>query len=207
MGTDKKELSAMSTTAAIRQYIKDHPDQIIDVAFLHKNFFPIVGKYTFLKTMTRIRDESLIKSVSHGVYAPATIPEEKVPEAVLEYYAGHTHGMPHGDALYHELGLIDQPPKEIKIYTNRLGNDKKRRVLNLELIGANVIFDEAAKDLVTLLELIEDRDYAIALNSVKYAEIIEKLQKKDYSLALLKEIRESINYRSNTFTALKKLLG
>ena len=196
----------MTTTAAIRKYIQDHPSEIVDVAFLHRTLFPIVKPHTFFKTLARLRDEGLIKAVDHGVYAPAALPDSEIEGAIFDYYVADTNGALLGDALYYELKIIDFAPETKKAYTNRLENGKKKRVLNLELTGANIVFDDTAKDLVTLLEMIEDHDYAIGLDSAKYAKILEKLGENDYSDALIEEVCKAIPYKSSTLKAAEAVL-
>lgn len=197
----------MTTTAAIRKYIQDHPTQIVDAAFLHKTLFPIIKPHTFLKTLARLRDEGLIKVIDHGVYAPVALPDDKVSEAVLDYYAADTNGAVYGDALYCNLGMIDLAPEIKKAYTNRLENGKKKHVLDFELTGADVVFDDAAKNLIALLELIEDHDHALNLNGAKYAESIEELSKQHYSDALFDEIYRAITYKDSTLKAAKAVLS
>ncbi|MBR3594648.1 hypothetical protein IKL45_00180 [Candidatus Saccharibacteria bacterium] len=195
----------MNTTEAIRRYVKDHPEEIVDAAFLHKTLFPIIKKQTYLKLFSRLAEEGTIKSVGRGVYAPASLPDEKVDEAILDYYANHGNGMLYGDALYFALGLASCPAETTMIYTNRLENGKKKHVSSYELIGADIVFDDEAKDLITLLELIEDHAYAISLDSKKYAEIYNKLSRQDYSYELFEEIIKSIKYKDSTITILKNM--
>ena len=195
----------MNTTEAIRRYVKDHPEEIVDAAFLHKTLFPIIKKQTYLKLFSRLAEEGTIKSVGRGVYAPASLPDEKVDEAILDYYANHGNGMLYGDALYFALGLASCPAETTMIYTNRLENGKKKHVSSYELIGADIVFDDEAKDLITLLELIEGHAYAISLDSKKYAEIYNKLSRQDYSYELFEEIIKSIKYKDSTITILKNM--
>lgn len=195
----------MNTTEAIRRYVKDHPEEIVDAAFLHKTLFPIIKKQTYLKLFSRLAEEGTIKSVGRGVYAPASLPDEKVDEAILDYYVNHGNGMLYGDALYFALGLASCPAETTMIYTNRIENGKKKHVSSYELIGADIVFDDEAKDLITLLELIEDHAYAISLDSKKYAEIYNKLSRQDYSYELFEEIIKSIKYKDSTITILKNM--
>ena len=195
----------MNTTEGIRRYINDHQNQIVDAAFLHKTLFPIVDKHTFLKILSRLSNEGVIKSVDRGVYAPIGLPDDKIPEAIVEYYIGETNGILCGDALYNELGLSDQIPPTIKLYTNRLDTHKKKHVLNYELIGADLIFDDLAKDLVTFLELIENYKYLIALNANHYAEIYSRLANQSYPVSLFERIISVIKYQESTITAVRKL--
>ena len=128
----------MNTTAAIRRYIEDHPEEIIDMPYLHETLFPIVDYRTFRKFFSRLAGEGLIRSVCRGVYAPAALPDNKISEAVYDFYAGSTYGMVFGEALYHELGLTDKIPVVKKIYTGRLANGKQKKVLDYELTGADI---------------------------------------------------------------------
>lgn len=195
----------MNTTEAIRRYVKDHPEEIVGAAFLHKTLFPIIKKQTYLKLFSRLAEEGTIKSVGRGVYAPASLPDEKVDEAILDYYVNHGNGMLYGDALYFALGLASCPAETTKIYTNRLENGKKKRISSYELTGTNIIFDDEAKDLITLLELIENHAYAISLNYKKYAELYGKLSRQDYSYKLFEEIIEAIKYKDSTIATIKSM--
>lgn len=197
----------MNSTDAIRQYIKDHPDQIIDMAFLRETMFPIVKEHTFIKTLTRLRDEGLIRVVDRGVYAPVTLPDDKLTDAVMAYYTGEANGMIFGERLYCDLDISETIPAMTDIYTSRVGNGKNKKVLSYRLTGADIVFDKKAKDLVTLLELIENSDTLIERASAKYSEIVEALTSQEYTEELLAEIIASIPYKHSTIAALRKLLG
>ena len=197
----------MNTTDAIRQYIKDHPDQIVDTAFLRKTMFPMAKEHTFIKTLTRLRDEGLVRVVDRGIYAPMTLPDDKLPDAIVRYYTDNAAGMVFGEALYCDLGLSEPTPTTIDIYTSRVTNGKNKKVMNYRLTGADIVFDKKAKDLVTLLELIENSDALIERTSTKYSETVKSLTSQDYTEELLAEITASIPYKHSTIATLRKLLG
>lgn len=195
----------MNTTVAIRRYIKDHPDEVIDASFLHKTLFPLVEYHTFLKILSRLSNEGLIRAIGRGVRVPVNVDNGRVSALVRDYYSDHTNGMAIGAALYYDLGIIVEKPKVIEVYTNRLDNGKRKCLLGHKLIGANVIFDDVAKKLITLLELIENQSSIVGIDNAKYAEVVNNLCKVNYTEALLDEVTNAIPYRDSTIIALREI--
>lgn len=196
----------MNITTAIRRYIKDHPGEIIDASFLHKTLFPLVEYHTFLKILSRLSNEGLIRAIGRGVYIPANVNNGQVSALVRDYYSDHTNGMTIGAALYYDLSIIVEKPKAIEIYTNRLDNGKRKCLLGHKLIGANVIFDDVAKKLITLLELIENQSSIAGMDNDRYAEVVNNLRKASYTEALLGEVTNAIPYKDSTIIALREIL-
>ena len=197
----------MNISSAIRQFILEHPDQIIDGNYLHRTLFPIVEYRTFLKIMSRLVNEGTIRTINRGVYAPSTLPDEKIGKAIVSYYTNDAAGMIVGDALYYELDLIDKCPTRTEIYTNRVDSIKKKSVLNYELYGKDLIFDDDTKNLITLFELIENNSRTISYDATQYATIVNGICSRSYSENLIKEITSVMKYRGSTIVAAKKLLN
>ena len=194
----------MNQTDAIRKYITNSPETVIDVSYLHSRYFPLVDYRTFIKILKRLSIEGLIKQVDRGVYVLAEVSDENIEQAVFQYYMRDTNGMVIGDTLYSDLGISTRKPEMIRAYTNRLPNGKQKHVLSFELIGADVIFDEPARKLVTVLELMEHREDIDNLDYIKYIEIVNE-NITVYSDDLADEITSAINYREHIVMSFRKL--
>ena len=189
----------MNHTAAIRQYIADHQDELFDAPYVRTQHFPLVENKTFLKILDRLEAEGLIKKISHGVYAPIQllqgVPDnpEALSALVYKYYTSDYNGV--------NLGYVN--------YTNKLPTGKKKTVCDIILTGADIVFDEPARKIVLLLELIENHRKASDLPPEQYmldrAKLVVSL-KTLYSDALMREVLHSIHYQFGTVSQFCRLL-
>ena len=189
----------MNHTAAIRQYINEHQDELFDASYARTQHFPLVEIKTFLKILDRLEAEGLIKKISRGVYAPIRllqgIPDN--PEAlsvlVYNYYTSNHNGI--------DLGYVN--------YTNKLPTGKKKTVCGVVLTGADIIFDKPAREIVLLLELIENHrkasDFSPEQCMFDRAKLLASL-KTLYSDALMREVLHSIHYQFSTVSQFCRLL-
>ena len=189
----------MNHTAAIRQYIAEHQDELFDASYVRTQHFPLVEIKTFLKILDRLEAEGLIKKISHGVYAPVQllydIPNDPKALSILvyNYYTSNHNGI--------DLGYVN--------YTNKLPTGKKKTVCDVTLTGADIIFDEPAIKIVLLLELIENHrkksDFSPEQYLLDRAKLASSL-KDYYSDALMREILKSIHYQFGTVSQFCRLL-
>lgn len=189
----------MNHTAAIRQYIAEHQDELFDASYVRTQHFPLVEIKTFLKILDRLEVEGLIKKISHGVYAPVQllrgIPDnpEALSTLVCDYYTSNHNGI--------DLGYVN--------YTNKLPTRKKKTVCGVTLTGADIVFDEPAIKIILLLELIENHrkipDFSPEQYMLDRAKLVASL-KILYSDALMREILRSIHYQFGTVSQFCQLL-
>ncbi|MBR3320164.1 hypothetical protein IKG20_02570 [Candidatus Saccharibacteria bacterium] len=195
----------MNHTAVIRQYIIGHPDEAIDASYIHAQYFSLVRYDSILKVFSRFVEDGTLKQISRGVYVPALVSDEEVYSAIVRFYVDSYNGMFIGETLYSQLGLSDYDSGKIQVYTKRLPNGKTKNISNIKLIGADIVFDDAAKNLVSVLEAIEHSRDIVDIDYVKYVSVREELI-TDYSDMLFREITSAVKYQRSTFATFAEIL-
>lgn len=197
----------MNYTAAIRQYIQDHPTDLFDVQYIQTNLYPLIDYRTILKIFDRLVAEGLIVKLDRGIFAPVSAlpegfyidtydphdPSPAIEQLVLDYYTDDTNGI----------------VLENAVYTNRLPSDKNKTVCSVKLTGADIVFDESAKKLVSLLNLIENHlkfpDYSLT-DYAKTRDDLFAAVAPDYSEELLLEIVSTFHFQAGTVSNFFNLL-
>ena len=189
----------MTYTAAIRQYITEHQEELFDADYVRTQYFPTIEIKTFLKILDRLETEGLIKKISRGVYAPPRLLKDipNNPEALTNLV--HNHYMNGTDGM--ALGYVN--------YTNRLSAGKTKTVCGVVLTGVDLSFDEPTRQIVLLLELLENHrkmhGYSIEQYYLDQAKLAHSLSGV-YSDALMQEILSSIRYQFGTVSNFCRLL-
>ena len=196
---------SMNHTAAVRSYLEDNSNQILDVQYVHTEYFPHLEKRTFLKILKRLEVNGTLSPVDKGVYYIGSAKEKDIDSAILDYYIGNFSGMVIGDALYCNLGLTDYEPRFIELYSNKLPNGKNKTVGKYRLTGAKLFFTKELAQLVSLLEIIQHKKQIIDLNYQKYQETEQRLL-HSYSDTVLVSTLEAIPYSYGIVATLGALL-
>ena len=191
----------MNYTGALRKYCADHNGAIFDAAFVHEHYFPLIKYRTFIKILSRLEEDKILVKVDKGIYLIAA-EEKNFDKAVYDFYVENCNGMVIGYKLYNELGITEHISNTIEIYTNRLPNGKQKNVRNYHLIGANLMFLEETKRLITLMELIEKHSKIIDLDVKNYAKVRKSIA-KIYSEEQVARITRAIPYQHGTIEIVK----
>lgn len=189
----------MTHTATVRQYVAEHQEELLEAGYVHIQYFPAIEIKTFLKILDRLEAEGLIKKISRGVYAPIRLLKDAPynPETLTDlargYYTSGTNGM--------AFGYVN--------YTNRLSVGKTKTVCGIILTGVDLTFDAPVKQIVLLLELLENHrkipDYSLEQYYLDRTKLAHSL-KGFYSDALIREILSSIHYQFGTISNFCRLL-
>ena len=184
----------MNYTAAVKQYCIDYAGTILDVAYVHEHFFPLINYRTFLKILKRLESDGIIIPIAKGVYSIGAV---DIDIAILDFYTANFNGMIIGDKLFSELGLISQVSPHVDIYTNRLPSSKSKNVKNYRLTGVDLVFDKTTVRLITLLELIENRSKLVNLNQIAYMNARHSFA-GSFPEETLEEVARAIPYQAGT---------
>lgn len=197
----------MNYTAAIRQYVKDHPEDLIDVQYIQANIYPLIEYRTLLKIFNRLITEGMIVKLDRGIFVPVSMlpedfdsntyssqnPSPTVKRLVLDYYTNNTNGV----------------VLENVVYTNRLPSNKNKTVCTIKLTGVDIVFDEPARKLISLLNLIKNHskfpDYS-PIDYVKSRDELVAAIAPNYSEALLEEIVTALHFQAGTVSTFFRLL-
>ena len=196
----------MNHTAAVRSYLEDNSNQILDVQYVYTEYFPHIEKRTFLKILKRLEADGALSPVDKGVYYIGSAKEKDIDSVILNYYIGDLSGMVIGDALYRNLSLTDYEPHFIELYSNKLPNGKNKTVGKYRLTGAKLFFTKELAQLVSLLEVIQHKNQIIDLNYQKYQEVEQQLL-HSYSDTAVASILEAIPYSYGIIATLEALLN
>ena len=199
----------MNYTETIRRFCFSRMGQIMDTSYTLKQYFPLVPSQTFLKILKRLQEEKVLHPVSKGVYyiipADGTATDEAIDQAIFNYYLGKLHGMEKGYTMYNRYGITDYHEDVITAYTSRLPNGKKKRILNYEFTGADILFLPEIVQTISLLEILEKRKSILDLDLIKYTEVRDSLLygvTDDY----IRRILMRIKYQYGTIANLAELL-
>ena len=197
----------MNYTKTLRSFCLQNKGKILDSAELHKQYFEFVPYKTFLKVLNRLRDEGLLIAIDKGVWK-ITGDGEKIDagdDDILSTYASVYNGMVVGYALYNSLGITAHKEEYIQIYTKRIPS-RHKTIQNYKLTQAkHLLFTKEERDIITVLELIENRNSIIGGDPFMIANAIEE-RLKSYSDIVLREIVSNIHYQYSTVITLEHML-
>lgn len=198
----------MNYTKTIRTFCQQNPGMILDSAELHSKYFELVPYKTFLKVLNRLRDEGILSPVSKGVWKIAGDNQSNAEDVddIIANYASKYNGMVVGYAMYNELGITYHKEEQIEIYTNRI-QTKHKTIRNYRLTKTeHLTFFKGEKDLITILELLENRSSIIDCDLKKFSTAIMD-RVLSYSDVILRDIVKSIHYQYATIVSLERMLN
>lgn len=197
----------MNYTKTLRSFCLQNKGKVLDSAELHKQYFEFVPYKTFLKVLNRLRDEGLLIAIDKGVWK-ITGDGEKIDagkDDILSTYASEYNGMVVGYALYNSLGITDHEEEYTEIYTSRIPS-KHKTIRKYKLTQAkHLLFSKDERDIITVLELIENRNHIIGGDPFMIAKAIEE-RLKSYSNLVLRDIVSNIRYQYSTVITLEHML-
>lgn len=192
----------ISYTERIREYCPTHKNSILDVSYVSNNIFVDIPYKTLLKVLNRLAQDDIIQPISKGVYY---IGRKYLTEnEILSKYIEKGKGMVIGYKLYNRIGLSPYQDSIIEAFTNSISSQHKT-IGNLRLKKALLQFDDAAIDLVSLLEVL-NTGYNIKLCDYFTYKSITDLLSKSYNDSIFEKIINAIAYPYSTIAKLNEIL-
>ena len=196
-------LEVMNYSKTIREYCLKNPGMVFDMSYERERHFPMVPYRTFCKILSRIEAEGIIRTYSKGIYI---INSDKADgDPVIAFYARHDTGIIAGNELFYSLGLTKIRTKPIVIYTNAMETTAKNIGDDYRLERFEYPYMSLIRDMITLLELIENREKVKGLDLVRYNDILFTYAKR-YRDMDMRDALKCHRYSYSTIFALDQLL-
>lgn len=196
----------MNYSKTIREYCLKNPGMVFDMSYEKEKHFSMVPYKTFCKILSRIEAEGIIRTYSKGIYI---INSDKTNgDPIISFYANKETGIVVGNRMFVSMGLSKLDIKPIVIYTNAMETTTKNIGDDYRLERFDIPFmDEDLKNMIVLLELLENREKVADLDLDKYNEVLlifAKCYKDLYARMVLRRHRYSL---STIFTLDQILTG
>lgn len=193
----------MNYTKTLRAYCQQNKGKIFDTGKMAEDYFPMIPYKTMLRVMNRLEEEGLVTTVSKGVYYIVDESQD-IDSAILECYVNNGHGIVAGDAMLHELGVINDEPEHIDIYTNMISPNHKT-IGKYHMTKADIHFGKDECNLIRLLEVIEKGSGLNRMDPEKLSDLLER-GANSYIDWIFKAIVSHIDYGFATIVTLTEAL-
>ena len=191
----------MNYTKTLRNYCLQNNGKLFDAGYMAQKNFHMIPYKSYLKILNRLQDENILTLVSKGVYL---IGEGDVDDAIERCYMENNKGMTVGQQMLYEQGIISQPPEVFEIRTSGISS-KHKTVGKYRLIYTKLYFDEAEKNLIRILNIIEIAHTLSADEQVACARFLEKNLPR-YNEFRLEAVLRAIHYSYATIVSLQTML-
>lgn len=193
----------MNYSKTIREYCLKNPGMVFDMSYERDKHFSMVPYKTFCKILSRIEAEGIIKTYSKGIYI---INSDSVNgDPIIAFYARDNTGIVAGNELFYSLGLTQIKAKPVVIYTNAMETTTKNIGADYRLEKFEYPYMSLIRDMIILLELIENREKIKDLDLVRYNDILFAYAKR-YKDMDMKDALKCHRYTYSTIFTLDQLL-
>lgn len=194
----------MTYTKQVRAYCETHKGTLIDISKVKDEEFADIPYKTLLKILNRLEEESIVHTVSKGVYSIGKLKSSNQPN-VLKQYTADGKGMIVGHMLYHSMGITNYHPLVTEIYTNAMSSAHKN-IENYHLTRVDLEFTDDVIEFIVLLELLKDFCNIKACNVLKLDRAIPLFLHR-YSDELFEKVIKAKDYPFSVITMLEKRLN
>lgn len=201
----------MSYSSVIMESVEKYPElKIIDAQKVYKEKFSDIPEQAFYQTVSRMAKSGEIIRITKGIYCKPRISRFGTiissEKNILEHYLGRNQneGVVIGYRMYNKYGLTTQISKGVEIYSN-IVLQEKRQIRNVLGLKADLKYDDAAKRMIELLEVLENYKKIEDLNMSNLKKFI-KTSVEFYEEKMFKKILKEIGYKKSTLASLKSVL-
>jgi len=197
----------MNYTKSIREYCQLKPGEILDSKYTHEKYYPMVPYKTYLKILSRLEGEGVLKTVSRGVYQIVGENTPATDEAIIEKYVSNNMGMFIGYKMYNLLGITEHTEQTVEILTTAItGSDKNIGDYHLTKYNGNYLEDDT-KAIIEMLEIIENKNNIIGIDISETSKVIEARLKYCKFPLMLGFVFKNRHYKYSTAVFLQEMLN
>lgn len=190
-------------SSMIEEYINTRKGVIFDAGYEHQNLFPVIPYKTFLKIIERLVNSGKMTRIFKGIYAILDVFGNH--EIIEIYYTKNYSGIVVGDEMYNNLGISDENPKYVTIYTKKI-NTKTKNFGNFRLINVDLFFSEHLVKIVQLLECIENYNSIVNMNLLSYSSLVAEVI-KIYEDTIFRQVIKTIEYKYSTILSFHETIN
>ena len=144
-----------------------------------------------LKILNRLEEESLLSTVSKGVYSIDENPVDE--ELIFDEYVDDGKGMFVGYQLFNDVGISNYVDCKTEIYTNNI-KSKQKTIGQYIMKRVDLEFDGDIVDLIALLEIIDVGYSMKGCDFMAYKKTVD-MRLKSYSDSSFEKIVKAIHYK------------
>ena len=177
--------------------------------FYRNNFSSFLSETAFYKLISRLYISGEIYRVSKGIYCKAN--QSKYGKSLLqenevvETYTKNEKGILIGYQLYNQLGITTQVSKRYIIYSSSVDKQNKN-IGNVNIHRYNLIYNNATKSMICILELLYNYRNIQDLNISCYINEIKRLS-KEYNEKVFENVQKEIKYPKWVIAFLQEVLN
>lgn len=192
----------MNYTKQVREYCEKHANSLMDISIVRDSVFADIPYKTLLKIFNRLEEESIVHTVSKGIYRVGN----KITNGkdILNVYTKKGKGMVVGYMLFNNIGLTTYQDGKVEIYTNAITN-KQKTIGDFLLKRVDLEFTDEIIDLISLLEILDVGFSMKGADYLSYKRIVELLA-LTYSDDNFGKVIKTIRYKYSTILKLSELL-
>lgn len=189
-------------TKQVREYCEKHANSLIDISIVRNSVFSDIPYKTLLKIFNRLEDESVVHTVSKGIYRVGN----KITNSkdILYAYTKKGKGMVVGYMLFNNIGLTAYQDDKVEIYTNAIAK-KRKTIGDFLLKKVDLEFTDEIIDLISLLEILDVGISMKGADVLSYKRTVELLA-LTYNDEDFQTVNEVIRYKYSTIVKLNELL-
>ncbi len=193
----------------IEKIVCNYPKlKLIDINKIYYENFSDMSEHAYHKGISRLKKAKKIAHIGKSIYCVPKHTKYGIiisgEKEIIDYYLSKNSGVIVGYKLYNKYGITTQVSKNVKMYSNKLYENKKT-VANVSIKIADIKFTKSIILMIELLEIlenynnIEDINYKMLGLSLKY--FIENYNEKSFNT-----VNKHIKYKKSTLASLKHLL-
>ena len=193
----------MNYIKQIREYCDKNANSLIDISIVRNSVFSDIPYKTLLKIFNRLEDESVVCTVSKGMYRVGN----KITNGkdILNAYTQKGKGMMVGYTLFNNIGLTAYQDDKVEIYTNAIAY-KQKTIGDFLLKRVDLEFTDEIIDLISLLEILDVGISMKGADVLSYKRTVELLALA-YSDENFRKVIKAVRYMYSTVLKLSELLA
>ncbi len=169
----------------------------------------LVNEATYYKTLERMYKAKKINKLSKGIYYKPKItkyglitPSEK---DIISIFTNNKKGMIISYDMYNYYNLSTQISKNIILLSSNIDSETKT-IRNINIKKINLAFTDKAKQMICLLEVLENFNEIQDINYNYFISLASKIA-KEYEESIFEKVNNELKYKKSTISFFYEILN
>ena len=120
-----------SESLLVKKYCEEHQGELFDFGYLSSHHFKTMDYNNLRMIVSRLDKQNVIRKISKGIFIIGES-DKSDEEIIIDHYLKDGFGMASGEYLLYKLGIIEDKPEEIEIYSRYVTGNKQ--IGNIKII-------------------------------------------------------------------------
>lgn len=168
-----------------------------------------ISEAAYYKMLERMCKNNELTKVAKGVYCIPNISKYGVvlpsENEIVSAFTKNNTGVTVGYAMYNELRLTTQIPKNVVIFSSSLEN-MSRKIRNVQIKQVRLHYSEKVKNMINCLEVLQNFYNIQDLNHHYFIKFIEEFV-SNYDTETFQTVYAELAYKKSTIAFLREVLS